>query len=434
MPKTERSYPMTVKHRTGVVHIARRANGWFALRWMEKGTMRRTTRTTEEKAIEWAQVKAEKLHLATGEQWVDPLRAQITEEMGKVAQLVRMEMWQLLEDVRAAVKVLGGQATLTAAAEWYASHGPLKVEKATLAEAVERFLINYQDKGTTHTTFATELRGMVKARPDVVRLLDVTPELLEAWVRRKTAAGTTTGRTAIGVAPAERTVKNRLTTWVTFLNRCRDWRLLPEGKHAGDRAWKPRKLADAGREILTTQQGAKLLTVVRQHEPKLEAFLLIAGWLGLRPSECQRLRWGAFDWAGGYLHLDVETAGKTSQERYVPMDPRVAARLREIFVAGGEKETARACGWRSREFLSVLARGHGVVERWPSDVLRHSFCSYRLALTQNRAKVAEEAGNSPTIIGKHYRRPLPESAGAQWWDILGDVPATGDVPAEEGAG
>jgi integrase len=427
MPKTERTYPATIKYRTGLVHIARRANGWFALRWMENGSMRRTTRTTEEKALAWAQVKAEKLHLATGEQWVDPLRAQIVEEMAKISQTQGKEMWQLLEDIRAAVHTLAGQATLTAAAEWYASHGPLKVQKATLAEAVERFLVDYQEKATTHGTFATELRGMVKARPDIVRLLDITPDLLEAWVRRKTIAGKTTGRTAIGAAPAERTVKNRLTTWITFLNRCRDWRLLPEGKHAGDRARKPRKLADAGREILTIHQGTQLLAAVRAHEPKLERFLLIAGWLGLRPSECQRLRWQAFDWEKNYLHVDVETAGKTSQERYVPIDPRVATRLREIFTHSREKPTARACGFRSREFLSVLARDHGVVDRWPSDVLRHSFCSYRLALTQNRAQVAEEAGNSAAIIGKHYRRPLRSSDGTAWWDILGELPA--DPPA-----
>ena len=35
--------------------------------------------------------------------------------------------------------------------------------------------------------------------------------------------------------------------------------------------------------------------------------------------------------------------------------------------------------------------------------LRHSFISYRVAETQDVAKVALEAGNSPQIIFQHYR-------------------------------
>ena len=51
------------------------------------------------------------------------------------------------------------------------------------------------------------------------------------------------------------------------------------------------------------------------------------------------------------------------------------------------------------------------------DVMRHSFCSYRLAQTQNIGMVAEEAGNSPSIIRKHYRRPLKREDGDVWFAI-----------------
>jgi len=40
---------------------------------------------------------------------------------------------------------------------------------------------------------------------------------------------------------------------------------------------------------------------------------------------------------------------------------------------------------------------------WKHNALRHSFNSYRVAETQDVAKVSLEAGNSPQMISKHYR-------------------------------
>jgi hypothetical protein len=38
--------------------------------------------------------------------------------------------------------------------------------------------------------------------------------------------------------------------------------------------------------------------------------------------------------------------------------------------------------------------------------LRHSFGTYRLKVTEKEDKVAEEMGNSPTMIFKHYKSIL----------------------------
>ena len=50
------------------------------------------------------------------------------------------------------------------------------------------------------------------------------------------------------------------------------------------------------------------------------------------------------------------------------------------------------------------------------NALRHSFCSYRLALTQNANQTALEAGHSADILFKHYRQLCTEAeadAGSQ---------------------
>jgi hypothetical protein len=51
-------------------------------------------------------------------------------------------------------------------------------------------------------------------------------------------------------------------------------------------------------------------------------------------------------------------------------------------------------------------------------VLRHSFISYRIAIVQSADQVALEAGNSVTIIFKHYRELTTPEVAKKWFSIL----------------
>jgi integrase len=426
-------FPKVVRFGGGKVHVARRGDGRFALTWREVGLTRRTTQGTAEKAVAWAEQKARDLDGAVGRRWVTPAEGEVLEGLKRAAGTEEGALGRLAAEVTVAVETLGGAATLSQAARYYAERGPLKVQRTTVAEAIERFLGEYaRAPEATRRTFAGELRPFAQRFPGLT-MLELDQATVEAWtgrkvaaagtrggVRRKGVSGAASGGDGELVEPAARTLRGRITTWVTFLNRARYWNLLGPGKHAAELVRRP-VIPDAGREILTVEEGRALLMVVREEAPKLLGYLLVAGWLGLRPSECQRLTWGAFDWGMGYCHVGVATAQKTSTERYVPMDGLVAARLREVWAemeGRGRTVADRVCGFRSREFLSALARGRGVVSRWVPDVLRHSFCSYRLAVTQDLARVAEEAGNSPAIIRSNYRKPVRAEDGAAWWGLL----------------
>ena len=413
--KVEGDFPRTVVFGAARVRVSQRANGFFALQWRENGERRRTTKSGSEKALKWAAEKARALDAGTGQRWVSAGDAETLVSLRGIAGDGAGAVNALLGDVAGAQKWLEGRVSLETAARWYAQQGPLRLERVTLRAAAARFLAEYDGAGKsreTRRTFGQEIEGFLLA--DFLRaelaVCEVTEGDLLAWVSRKVR-----GREG----PAARTLANRMTTWVTFLNRCRDWRFLPEGRHAGDALRKP-TIPDAGREIFTIDQGRRLLAAVREDDPKLEGYLLVAGWLGLRPSEIQRLRWGAFEWERGYLHVSAGVARKTASERYVPVEGRLLARLRVIFLAAGGDARGLVARFRSREFLSVLARRRGVCDRWPNDVLRHSFCSYRIAVTRSLAQVAEEAGNSPDILKSNYRRPLMHEDGLAWWDLLGE--------------
>lgn len=51
-------------------------------------------------------------------------------------------------------------------------------------------------------------------------------------------------------------------------------------------------------------------------------------------------------------------------------------------------------------------------------MLRHSFISYRIAIVQSADQVALEAGNSATVIFKHYRELTTPKVAEKWFGIL----------------
>ena len=67
--------------------------------------------------------------------------------------------------------------------------------------------------------------------------------------------------------------------------------------------------------------------------------------------------------------------------------------------------------------VSEDLRKKGIIKSWENDIMRHSFCSYLLAKDQNIGLVAEQAGNSPEMIKKHYSRPLTQEEGEAWFEI-----------------
>ena len=52
------------------------------------------------------------------------------------------------------------------------------------------------------------------------------------------------------------------------------------------------------------------------------------------------------------------------------------------------------------------------------NVLRHSFGTYRYALTDSADKTAKEMGNSPTTLKKSYCRVATPAQGAEWFALM----------------
>jgi hypothetical protein len=54
---------------------------------------------------------------------------------------------------------------------------------------------------------------------------------------------------------------------------------------------------------------------------------------------------------------------------------------------------------------------------WPQNCLRHSYATYRLAVTHDAARVALEMGNSPTMLFVNYRELVDQHDAKAWFAI-----------------
>ena len=151
-------------------------------------------------------------------------------------------------------------------------------------------------------------------------------------------------------------------------------------------------------------------------------WLIFGGFCGLRSAEILRLDWRDVNLKRRFVEVTADNA-KTAQRRLVPLcDAAVAwlqARAKDeghVVVRSGDKgvyyDLAAAVN-RTRREARVKTRF-----KWKRNGLRHSFCSYRLAVTQDAAKTSLEAGNSPQMIFRHYRELTTEDEAKEWFGVM----------------
>lgn len=169
-------------------------------------------------------------------------------------------------------------------------------------------------------------------------------------------------------------------------------------------------------EIFTPGELRRLLN---EAAPGLAACIALQAFGGVRTEEMLRLSWRDVTQRRGFVEVGASKA-KTAARRLIPIQPCLEQWL-ALAPREGE-EVWPGTKWSYHHALGATAKLARVT--WTTNALRHSFVSYRLAATQDVAKVALEAGNSPTMIFRHYRELATEAEAAEWFGI---VPPGGDA-------
>ena len=169
---------------------------------------------------------------------------------------------------------------------------------------------------------------------------------------------------------------------------------------------------------LTPQRGAELLRQLLEMTKtnKLPSFKQrAADWLDAAEKRTAYATWKGY--RDGVGHANRILGDKADQ----PLDRILASDI--IRIQSGMKESGLR-GKTVNMHMSLIRRIFTAATAKVEpihDGFRHSFITHRTAETRDVARVADECGNSPNVIKKHYRALVTEAAGKAYFAIRPNV-------------
>jgi integrase len=162
-------------------------------------------------------------------------------------------------------------------------------------------------------------------------------------------------------------------------------------------------------KIFTPEEMESLLLTAHA---RILPLIAIGGFAGIRSAEVARLEWQDIKWDRGHIEIAGKKA-KTAARRLVPLSDNLKAWLAPWRGETGPILTITDASGALGD-TAVKAKIPG---GWRQNALRHSYISYRVALTGDVARTSLEAGNSPRMIFRHYREIVDGEAAKAWWSI-----------------
>lgn len=168
----------------------------------------------------------------------------------------------------------------------------------------------------------------------------------------------------------------------------------------------------------------EMVQMLARIDPELIPFLVIWNFSGCRKEECARLTWPQIQAAlkTGEIEL-LASQTKTGHGRRVPLLENTKAWLSWWLCKFGDGRGGLVlpARWNSMTGLDDLpkyiSRNTGVI--WKHNACRHSYISYRCKVIGNVVDVADECGNSPAKIERHYRKKsVALDVAKEWFDIM----------------
>jgi integrase len=167
-----------------------------------------------------------------------------------------------------------------------------------------------------------------------------------------------------------------------------------------------------GAVTLCATQAKELMAFVEQHHPSAVPFFALCLFAGIRPclrtGEILRLKPEHIKLADGVIRIDGEVS-KVREPRMVTIQPNLAAWLRAYPLAKYPIIPTNLQHIREKA-VAKFNLSH--------DVMRHSFISMHVAKFRSIGEAALQAGNSESIIRKHYLDLKSTAEAEQFFSIL----------------
>lgn len=465
------TFPFEVKRGSVSVKIYRTPSHGcdsFTLAYWQDGARKRPTFPSFEKAKEEADLVVGRL----GATDADVLTLTSADRAAYLRAQALLEPLGVSIEVAAAeyahIKRLLRDTPPTTAAEYFVKKHPTQIPARAVADVIAEMLKTKKGDGLSEG-YLNHLRYDLKkfAGAFHCNIGTVLGTDIDTWLR--------------GLSVSARTRNNLRNSVQTLFGYAKARRYLPKDHDELDAVARAK---DGGGEI-EVFTPAELVEILNRADEALIPFLTLGAFAGIRHAEIQRLDWRDIQFEAGIIEIRAKMA-KTASRRTIPLLDNLRAWLELHQAPGGPVcrylnvaseiddlvrriNEARRAVWAkangvgadkleeaAEEAQKRLAKGKGrggkrsrrgelpppgaetakdegwTAFAWKHNALRHSFISYRVAETQDVAKVSLEAGNSPQMIFKHYRELVRPADAKTWFSIAPGRKESGKQKSEGG--
>lgn len=357
-----------------------------------------------DKALAEARLQAG--HLAAGKIEASEMTGSEREELLAARRLAGdMPLLSALREWQRARQLVG--ADLVAAAQaWKDLHGTARKE-ISMRDALTAFLKAKERQGVdTKASYRKTLPRLCDAAFADLPINAVTATMLDNWIHETFRQGE--NETA---HPATyNTLRKRL---VSLYRWARKQKYLPKTAQTEAEQLESARETREQIGIMGLKDFADVLTLMRDQHPEHLAVTVLAGFAGLRRTELHAQAWKDVNLERGFLKV-TSAKKNTPAMRIVQLPPACVEWLLSCPRKTGEEGKLVSPPW-----------GIDLVRKWakeasincPENGFRHSFISYRVAKTGDVPSTALEAGNSPSVVFKHYRELVEKKDGEAWFAL-----------------
>lgn len=302
-----------------------------------------------------------------------------------------------------AVKLLGGRVTLIEACRfWSQQNDGVTLTAISTADAIAKLVAGLEAEkrnGAYVDQVRMALAKFAEKFPDTAA---IRPALVASYLN--------------GMALSERSKANardyvgKLNRWLVLHNH------LPKSTNWLDRVQKYSKQKRGEVNLYTPVEMQNILNAATCTDLPV---LAIGAFSGMRHSEICRLRWENVELSDKPGESFIEVLGGKNERhgaarRLVPVSDNLKAWLKKCYA-----KTGPVCPLsfeQSKKHLPHVVKKAGVTHK--RNALRDSGISYRIALTGDVSRVADDSGNSPAVIRSNYLRRVKPSLAAEWFNIF----------------
>lgn len=379
----------------------------FLIAYYSGGKRVRDRASTIEEARRLARLKADGLTSGTAHvMQLTPAQAAVIQNAVDTLAPTKVPLSEAVRQFAEAHRILDGKGGVVEAARHYVQDLERRVTpKKSFSEVVVEFLANIQAARLSQQ-YLRDCRARLEraAKAFRMQIVDIEAGAIQSWLEQGNRS--------------PRTFNNDRNVLVTLFNFAKKKKYLPSnGESAAELVPKRKDVAEEIR-ILTPEEYELLLM---HTPPAFLPYVLLGGLAGLRTAEISRLDWSEVNFKEGHILITAAKA-KTASRRIVPICSNLKKMLLPLSRKRGPvmpyaNEQSMMNSWSKLKSRMVSPKKAPIVEV-PTNALRHSYASYRLATTEDAAKVSMEMGNSPRKLFEHYRQLVTKKQAQQWFSVL----------------